>query len=100
MTADGFIMHYTQGFHIVWGAEIPNQFLGFCYFAQLSGQVIKPSFGVFMPPSPNAVWSHWVFITTNPFHSSKINGIGTSLTPKVSLFFLLQHLGPLVFSFF
>lgn len=51
---------------------------------QLSGQVITLPFGVFTPPSPNALWSHWVSITTNPFHSFKINGCEPSLTPEIS----------------
>lgn len=73
------------------GVENPNQFLD---FMQPSGQVITLPFGVFTPPSPNAIWSHWVSITTNPFHSFKINGRGPSLTPEISLAesFSLEHL--------
>lgn len=83
----------------MWEAENPNQFLHFFHFIQLSGQVITLSFGVFTPPSPNAVWSHWVSITTNPFHLFKINGCGPSLTPEISLAKSIswEHLEDLVF---
>lgn len=61
----------------------------------LSGGVISLLLGVFAPPGPNAVCSHWVSITTNPFLSFKINGCGPSLTPEISLaksLFSLEHL--------
>ena len=87
-----FQMHHIGDFDCAWGAENPNQFSDFSHFVQLSGQVITLPFGVFMPPDPSAVWSHWVSITTNPLHSFKINGRGPSLTPEM-------HWGEALFSF-
>lgn len=102
MPPNGLLMHYSQEFHSVWGAENPNHFWPFLFYflfftppsIVLSGQVIALPFGVFTPPGPIAVWSHWVSITTNPIHSFKINGCGPFADPRDLLCqaFFSQHL--------
>lgn len=92
-------MHYVLHFYRSWGARKSKSvsWLLPLYTVEWSGYHTAVWY-LHTASSCGAVSSHWVSITTNPFHSFKINGCGPFLTPeirqpKISFFFIfLEYL--------